>query len=46
MENQYIEKILQSQINENTNTTTNVGIIIASPSETPPINIIGYAIRL
>ena len=35
MANQYIEKILQ-RINENTNTTTNVGIIIASPSETPP----------
>ena len=35
MANQYIDKILQ-RINENTNTTTNVGIIIASPSETPP----------
>ena len=35
MANQYIEKILQ-RITENTNTTTNVGIIIASPSETPP----------
>ena len=35
MANQYIDKILQ-RINENTNTTTNVGIIIASPSESPP----------
>ena len=35
MANQYIEKIVQ-RITENTNTTTNVGIIIASPSETPP----------
>ena len=35
MSNQYIEKIIQ-RITENTNTTTNVGIIIASPSETPP----------
>ena len=35
MANQYLDKILQ-RINENTNTTTNVGIIIASPSESPP----------
>ena len=35
MANQFIDKILQ-RINENTNTTTNVGIIIASPSESPP----------
>ena len=35
MANQYIDKILQ-RIIENTNTTTNPGIIIASPSEVPP----------
>ena len=35
MANQYIEKIIQ-RISENTNTTTNPGIIIASPSESPP----------
>jgi|TARA_Y100000389_G_scaffold197378_1_gene231864 glucoamylase len=35
MANQYVEKILQ-RIMENTNTTTNPGIIIASPSEDPP----------
>ena len=35
MANQYIDKILQ-RIIENTNTTTNPGIIIASPSESPP----------
>ena len=33
--NQYISKILQ-RITENTNTMSNVGIIIASPSEDPP----------
>ena len=35
MANQYIDKIIQ-RIMENTNTTTNPGIIIASPSENPP----------
>ncbi len=35
MANQYIDKIIQ-RIMENTNTTTNPGIIIASPSESPP----------
>ena len=35
MANQYIDKIIQ-RISENTNTTTNPGIIIASPSESPP----------
>ena len=35
MANQYIEKIIQ-RISENTNTTTNPGIIIASPSNDPP----------
>ena len=35
MANQYIDKIIQ-RIMENTNTTTNPGIIIASPSEEPP----------
>ena len=35
MANQYISKIIQ-RITENTNTTTNLGIIIASPSEDPP----------
>ena len=35
MADQYIEKIVQ-RISENTNTTTNPGIIIASPSESPP----------
>ena len=35
MSDHYIKKILQ-RIIENTNTTTNPGIIIASPSESPP----------
>ena len=35
MANQYISKIIQ-RITENTNTTTNLGIIIASPSDDPP----------
>tara|TARA_Y100000817_G_scaffold4998_1_gene4321 strand:- start:12117 stop:13268 length:1152 start_codon:yes stop_codon:yes gene_type:complete len=35
MADQYISKIIQS-ITENTNTTTNLGIIIASPSDDPP----------
>ena len=35
MENNYLNKILQ-RILENINTTTNVGIVIASPSEDPP----------
>ena len=35
MANQYISKIIQ-RITENTNTTTNLGIIIASPSDYPP----------
>jgi len=35
MANQYIDKIIQ-RIMENTNTTTNPGIIIASPSDKPP----------
>lgn len=35
MSNHYVQKILQ-RIIENTNTTTNPGIIIASPSESPP----------
>ena len=35
MANQYVDKIIQ-RISENTNTTTNPGIIIASPSESPP----------
>ncbi len=35
MSNHYIQKILQ-RIIENTNTTSNPGIIIASPSEKPP----------
>ena len=34
-ENQYIKKIMQ-RITENTNTMSNIGIIIASPSEEPP----------
>ncbi len=35
MDNNYLNKILQ-RIFENINTTTNVGIVIASPSEDPP----------
>ena len=35
MDNNYLNKILQ-RILENINTTTNVGIVIASPSEDPP----------
>ena len=35
MADQYISKIIQ-RITENTNTTTNLGIIIASPSDDPP----------
>ena len=35
MANQYVSKIIQ-RITENTNTTTNLGIIIASPSDDPP----------
>ena len=35
MDNNYLNKILQ-RIFENINTTTNVGIVIASPSENPP----------
>ena len=34
-ENQYVKKIMQ-RITENTNTMSNIGIIIASPSEEPP----------
>ena len=35
MDNHYLHKINQ-RILENINTTTNIGIIIASPSENPP----------